>query len=151
MLLKTHFAFAILAILIFVQHLNSKIVFVVTVLVATALPDLDTMNSESGKYMIFRPLQFFVKHRGVIHSLTTAFVLSAILAFFWPVVSFGFFLGYSVHLICDSFTKEGIQPFWPFKAKTHGPISTGGRVEESIFFSLIFINMVFFFIIFVIG
>ena len=149
MLLKTHLAFATLIILIFLQHVQSKLIFITAVLVATFLPDLDTASSESGKYLIFKPLQFFVKHRGIIHSITTAFILSLILSIFWPIASFGFFMGYSVHLICDSFTKEGIQPFWPLKAKTKGPISTGGRVEESIFFSLIFINIILFFIIYV--
>lgn len=149
MLLKTHLAFATLIILIFLQHVQSKLIFITAVLIATFLPDLDTATSESGKYLIFKPLQFFVKHRGIIHSITTAFILSLILSIFWPIASFGFFMGYSVHLICDSFTKEGIQPFWPLKAKTKGPISTGGRLEESIFFSLIFINIILFFIIYV--
>jgi membrane-bound metal-dependent hydrolase YbcI (DUF457 family) len=149
MLLKTHLAFAVLLILVFAQHVSSKLIFVVAVIVATFLPDLDSASSMSGRFIIFRPLQFFVKHRGVIHSVTTAFLLSLILAFFWPVASFGFFIGYSVHLICDSFTREGIQPFWPLKAKTYGPISSGGRVEESLFFSLIFINVIMFFVIYV--
>ncbi len=149
MLLKTHLAFAVLLILVFAQHVNDKLIFIFAVLVATFLPDLDSASSESGKYFIFRPLQFFVKHRGVIHSLTIAFVLSVILSFFWPLVSFGFFIGFSVHLICDSFTRDGIQPFWPLKVKASGPISTGGRVEESLFFSLIFINVILFFLIYV--
>jgi len=149
MLLKTHLAFAILLILIFIQHVQSKIIFLVAVLIATFLPDLDTASSESGRYLIFKPLQLLVKHRGVIHSITTAFIISAILSIFWPIVSFGFFMGYSVHLICDSFTKDGIQPFWPLKARARGPISTGGRVEESLFFSLVFINIILFFIIYV--
>jgi len=150
MLLKTHLAFATLLVIIFTQHVNSKLVFIAATFIATALPDLDASSSELGKYMIFRPLQFFVKHRGIIHSLTTALVLSIIISFFWPIASFGFFLGYSVHLITDSFTKEGIQPFWPFKVKTNGPISTGGKIEETLFFSLIFINIFMFFIVYVV-
>jgi len=150
MLLRTHLTFAILLILIFTQHVTNKTVFIIAVIIATFLPDLDTAKSESGRYMIFRPLQFFSKHRGIIHSLTTAFILSIILSFFWPIASFGFFIGYSIHLICDSFTREGIQPFWPLKAKTKGPITSGGKIEESIFFALIFINVVLFFAIYVI-
>ncbi|MBT4165617.1 metal-dependent hydrolase [archaeon] len=150
MLLKTHLAFAILLILIFAQHVQSKLIFITAVIIATFLPDLDHTGSTSGRYMIFRPFQFFVKHRGVIHSITTAFILSLAVAFFWPLASFGFFLGYSVHLICDSFTKEGIQPFWPLKKKTHGPIISGGRIEETLFVSLVIANIILFFIIYAI-
>ena len=150
MLLKTHLAFAILLILVFVQHVQSKLIFVTAVIIATFLPDLDSTTSASGRYLIFRPLQFFVKHRGIIHSITTAFLLSLAIAFFWPLASFGFFLGYSVHLICDSFTREGIQPFWPLKKKTQGPIISGGRVEETLFLTLIVTNIILFFILFVI-
>lgn len=149
MLLKTHLAFAIFFILLFIEHVKSKYVFAGVLILATILPDLDTKNSDFGKYLIFLPLQFFVKHRGIIHSFTSAVVISFILAIFWPVASFGFFMGYSVHLILDSFTKEGIQPFWPLKFKSSGFISSGGRIEESLFFFLILVNVVLFFIVFV--
>jgi len=52
-----------------------------------------------------------------------------------------FFIGYSVHLICDSFTKEGIQPFWPFKGRSKGFITTGGRVEDSLFVGLVLLDV----------
>ena len=111
------------------------------VVVATIIPDLDCGFSSYGKHLIFRPLQFFVKHRGIVHSFTTAIVLSIVLSVFYPIASFGFFVGYSVHLIVDSFTKKGIQPFWPLKIRSSGFIASGGKVEESLFFSLIFIDI----------
>ena len=52
----------------------------------------------------------------------------------------GFFMGYSVHLIADSFTKSGIQPFWPLKTRSKGPISTGGKIEDSIFVFLVLVD-----------
>jgi inner membrane protein len=151
MLLKTHLAIAIFFILLFVEHIQNKFIFVSMVLIATALPDLDNASSEMGKYLIFKPFQFFVKHRGFVHSFTTAIVLSIIIAYFWPVASLGFFIGYSVHLISDSFTKQGIQPFWPLKTKSSGFINSGGRIEESLFFSLIFVNIILSFFVFVIN
>ncbi len=141
MLLRTHLAFAILVIVLFVQHVNSKMIFIGMVLLATILPDLDTCFSSWGRHLIFRPLQFFVKHRGVIHSFTFVTVISIILAMFWPVGSLGFFTGYSVHLICDSFTKEGIQPFWPLKGKSRGFVATGGRIEDSIFVGVVLLDV----------
>jgi len=149
MLLKTHLAFSFLAIILFFQHVNNKIIFVSMVIVATIFPDLDSGFSSWGRHWIFKPLQFFVKHRGMIHSFTTAVVLSLILAYFLPTASLGFFIGYSVHLIIDSFTKEGVQPFWPFKSRSKGFIRTGGKVEESLFFSLILVDLIVFFLVFI--
>ena len=61
MLLKTHMAFAVFMIILFLEHVNNKIIFVGMVLIATILPDLDTGFSSFGRHLIFRPLQFFVK------------------------------------------------------------------------------------------
>jgi len=90
MLLKTHMAFAVLIIILFLEHVNNKFIFVGMVLFATIIPDLDSGFSSWGRHLIFRPLQFFVKHRGIIHSFTLAVAISIILSMFWPVVSLGF-------------------------------------------------------------
>ncbi len=142
MLLRTHLAFAVLMIALFVKHVNNQWIFIVMVLIATILPDLDTGFSSWGRHWIFRPLQFFVKHRGISHSLTTAILLSILLAVFWPFLSLGFFIGYSVHILLDSFTKDGVQPFWPLKTRSSGFISSGGRIEDSIFVFLILVDVV---------
>ena len=149
MLLKTHLAFAALIIILFVEHVNSPWIFIAMVVVATVIPDLDLSSSSWGRHLIFRPLQFFVKHRGIFHSFTFAVLASVLLAVFWPVASLGFFIGYSVHLIADSFTKEGIQPFWPLKAKSRGFIASGRTIEQSLFFSLVVIDIILFFLIIV--
>ena len=129
-------------IILFVQHVNDKLIFIGMVLLATVLPDLDSGFSSWGRHLIFRPLQFFVKHRGIIHSFTIGVLISVAIAFFWPVASLGFFIGYSVHLICDSFTKEGIQPFWPLRARSKSFIATGGRIEDSLFVFLFLLDAV---------
>jgi len=150
MLLKTHLAFAALMIILFVEHVNSPWIFIAMVVVATIIPDLDLSSSSWGRHLIFRPLQFFVKHRGIFHSFTFAVLASVLLAVFWPVASLGFFIGYSVHLIADSFTKEGVQPFWPLKAKSRGFIASGRTIEESLFFSLVVIDIILFFLIIIV-
>ena len=63
---------------------------------------------------------------------TTSFniLASIILATFFPILSLGFFIGYSVHLIADSFTRAGIQPFWPLKVRRSGFITNGGRFNS---------------------
>src|SRR3989338_10094863 len=142
MLLRTHLAFAVLMIVLFVQHVNNQWIFILMVLVATIIPDLDNGSSSWGRHLLFMPLQFFVKHRGMVHSLTTATIISILLAIFWPVGSLGFFVGYSVHILLDSFTKEGVQPFWLLKSKSYGFILSGGRVEDTVFVSLILIDVI---------
>jgi len=145
MLLRTHVMLALLFVIIFFNHVSNKWVFVVMVLVATVVPDLDTGFSSYGRHLIFRPLQFFTKHRGIIHSFTLGVLLSVLIAVFWPMGAFGFFLGYSIHLFADSFTKDGIYPFWPLRWKSRGVLRSGGRVEESLFLGLIVLDVVLFF------
>lgn len=130
---KTHVAIAIFFILIFLPYVENKVSFAVVALIATIIPDLDTARSRIGSKKIFRILQFFVKHRGFIHSFTVAFSISMILAFFFPIAAFGFFLGYGVHLVSDSFTKEGIVPFWPINKRVNGFFITGGKNELFLF------------------
>ncbi len=141
MLIRTHLAIAAFFIILFFNHVNSKIVFVVMVIAATFLPDIDCAASTLGQHKIFRFLQFFVKHRGMIHSFSMAFLISLILAVVWPVASLGFFLGYGIHLFGDSFTKEGIQPFWPYSKKSYGFITTGGRMEITVFVIFIIVDL----------
>ncbi len=149
MLLKTHVAFAIFAIILFFEHVVHPWIFIITLLIATVLPDLDSGFSSYGRHLIFKPLQILTNHRGIIHSFSFAILISVILAVFWPILSLGFFLGYSIHLICDSFTRDGIQPFWPLKIRSSGFITSGGRIEETLFFTLIILDIFLFFGVFV--
>ena len=149
MLLKTHMMFAVFLMILFFEHVAHPWIFIGMVLIATIVPDLDSGFSSYGRHFLFRPLQFFTKHRGIIHSFTFNIAISILLAVFWPILSLGFFVGYSVHLIADSFTKKGIQPFWPLQVRSSGFIVSGGRIEESLFFALIILNLVLFFGVFV--
>lgn len=146
MLFRTHLMFGIFAILLMISFVNDKTVFVIIVLIGTIIPDIDHADSKIGKRLVFRPLQFFIKHRGMVHSFTIALLGSIVIALFFPVASFGFFLGYCVHLLCDSFTKEGIEPFWPLDYRTHGYLITGEKYEEMLFVFMIAVNLVLFFV-----
>lgn len=144
MLLKTHLAAAVFMILLFINHINHRFIFVGMALFATIFPDADSGFSLFGKSLILKPIQFFIKHRGIIHSFTIAILVSVLLAVFMPIASFGFFIGYSTHLIFDSFTKDGIRPFWPHKSVSKGIILTGGKFEKTLFAFLIFIDIALF-------
>jgi len=133
MLVKTHLAIGAFAIILFFPLVNNPFTFVIIALLATVLPDIDTGFSTIGKNRFNRLVQFFTEHRGAIHSLTFCLVLSLLLAVFIPVLAFGFFLGFSMHLLADSFTKMGIVPFWPYRRKAQGFLKTGGMVETGVF------------------
>ncbi|MBI2629370.1 metal-dependent hydrolase [Candidatus Pacearchaeota archaeon] len=132
--------FVILLFLPFISSNTSKIIFSFTAFIATFIPDVDIRFSKAGKIPFTGILRFFTKHRGMIHSLTLCLVISVIIAFFFPIVAFGFFTGYSMHLIADCFTKMGIKPFWPLKFEAKGVITTGSKIEKIILFGFIVID-----------
>ena len=141
-MLKTHLAISSALMLFFLPHVAHKLVFVPVLLFATLLPDIDSMYSTLGHHWLFRPMQFFVRHRGLIHSLTICLILSLAFAFYIPVVALPFFLGYMSHLVGDSFTQEGVRFFWPFRELTSGRIRTGGVFEDGVFYSALLANIV---------
>jgi len=142
MQLRTHLAIGIFFALMLAKYFENKWVFILMVLIGTIIPDLDSSYSSFGRFLIFRPFQFFIKHRGLIHSFTFAVLLSLIFYFFWNVGWLGFFIGYSAHLIADCFTKSGVRVFWPLDFKVKGFLRTGGVVDELLFIILVIINLI---------
>ena len=143
MLLKTHLAISIFFILLFLPAVEDKIIFIIVTLVATYIPDIDSRYSKLGRKKVFRILQWMTKHRGMIHSYTFLLSLTLLLALFIPILAFGFFLGYGLHLLADSFTPEGIRPFYLYKKKSSGMIRTGGNIEIGILGSFIILDLIF--------
>jgi len=144
MMIKTHLAIIIFFILLFLPHVSNQLLFIAVALIATALPDIDSGFSTLGRRGIFKILQFFTKHRGIIHSFSFCLLVSVLLALFLPSISLAFFLGYALHLIADSFTQEGITPFWPYSKTSGGIIKTGGRVESSFFLTFVVLDLILF-------
>ena len=107
------------------------------VLFSTAFVDIDVKSSKIGNHWYFRPLQWVIKHRGVLHSLVFALFLSLIVGGFNLWAGFGFFAGYISHLFLDCLTVSGVRLFWPFKFKIKGFVRSGGIVEEVIFVLLL--------------
>lgn len=123
---------------------SGKAVFIFVVLVSSLLPDIDSASSCFGKKIVFRPLQFFVKHRGVLHSFTFLFFVSYVLYIFYPSILVPFILGYGGHLLADMVTVAGIVPFWPLRIKFRGFIRTGKFFENFLFFFLVLADIYFF-------
>lgn len=133
MLSKTHLAITLCFVLLFLNVVEYKLVFVIVALFATLIPDIDTKFSTLGRKKFARAIGFFVKHRGMFHSFSFLLAVTIVLILFWPVGSLGFFLGYGLHLFADSFTRTGIRGFYPYKKKTKGKVKTGSRIETGIF------------------
>lgn len=133
MLVKTHLSITLFFVLLFILNVEHKIVFIFVALVATFIPDLDSKFSSLGKKKPFRILQFFIKHRGIMHSFTFLLAIIFFFVFFFPILALPFFLGYGLHLLADSFTVKGIKPFYPFNKKSYGKIRTGGKSEIFVF------------------
>jgi inner membrane protein len=139
MLFRTHFVFVVLVYLAIWNFLEiavyGKIVFGIFLFLATIFVDIDSTKSKLGSYWIFRPLQLFFSHRGMIHSLLMAVILSFILFIFDKNAGVGFFVGYMLHLFLDTFTKRGVFLFWPLLDKkiVLVGLNSGGLVEEILF------------------
>ncbi|MFC1710561.1 metal-dependent hydrolase [Nanoarchaeota archaeon] len=142
MLSRTHLAITIFFILLFISYVENKVAFVIAALIATLLPDVDSRYSLLGRKKPFRILQFFTRHRHVIHSFTFLILITLILLWFFPIIALGFFLGYGIHLLADSFTIDGITPFYPWKEKASGKVRTGSRKEISIFVLFVIFDVI---------
>ena len=134
MLFKTHIAIAIFAIILFSPLVNNPLSFAIVALIATALPDADSPFSKAGRSIPGKVVQSVTKHRGMLHSLTFCLIVAIILSVFMPSLAFGFFLGYSVHLIADSFTKMGITPFWPYEVDKASADKVSQRLNSHLAF-----------------
>ena len=128
--------------LFFIPNVTYKTAFLSLVMIATLLPDIDSMNSIPGKHWYLRPLQWTTKHRGLLHSFTFCTIVSFGFAFIIPVMAFPFFLGYVSHLMGDAMTEEGIRPWWPFRKEIEGFFRTGKMTEKVIFWGLVVICVV---------
>ncbi|HIH52410.1 hypothetical protein AUJ61_01825 [Candidatus Pacearchaeota archaeon CG1_02_30_18] len=133
MLFKTHVIISLFGGLLLMSYFNNSFLFLGMVLISTLIPDLDSFNSKIGKRFSSRVLTSFTKHRGIMHSLLFLIIIYLLLYFYFQILSFGFLIGYSVHLFCDLITKQGLRLFYPLKFKISGFIKTGGKMEGFLF------------------
>ena len=138
MLAKTHLAFGLFLGIITLNYLEtSPLIFLTTVGIASLFPDIDHPKSKISNRIPIIPtlLSFFVKHRGIFHSLLLAIIIPYIIAFFFGTAyGIAAFIGYISHLLMDSLTEEGINYLHPFaKLRLSGFIQTGSSGELVIF------------------
>lgn len=133
MFFKTHLVIAFFFILIFFKYIENPIIFLPVAFFATILPDIDNRFSKIGHQKIFRIFNFFIRHRGIIHSFTFLAIVSVLIFLFFKEASIPFTTAYSLHLILDGFTKKGIKPLYPLKKEVKGKVKTGGIIETCLF------------------
>ncbi|MBU0470513.1 MAG: metal-dependent hydrolase [Nanoarchaeota archaeon] len=111
---------------------NTLILFLI-ILLGSILPDIDERRSKINTWtgVLGYVVALFSRHRGFFHSLLFFISSSLVMGYYWnSYYAGGLFLGYSLHLLGDGFTRQGVQIFYPFSDfKISGPIKVGGIVE----------------------
>ena len=141
---RIHLLIGFFAAIFFLPDVNNKLVFFPVVMIASLIPDIDSLIAPKKDYKILRQLKS-KSYKDFMHSYTLCIILSALLAFFYPILALPFFIGYSFHLFFDSLTVPGTTPFWPLKIKSKGFIVPGGKTEKIITFILGFLSILFIF------
>lgn len=142
MLFRTHIVFGLFLLLLFFGFVDNKYLFFIFGFIGIIVPDLDSKYSKFGRRIVFRPIQFFLSHRGIIHSLIFGIVVGLVIGIFSPAASPGFFIGFASHILIDSFTKEGVAAFYPIKKRSHGLIETGSFTESFIFYGFLLVDSI---------
>jgi len=142
MMFRTHLIFSFLICLLIINSfdIQNKTIFIIIILMASALPDIDSYKSKVGRKI--KPVSFlinlFFRHRGIFHSVFVLILISLLIMLVSHEIAIAFFIGYLSHLILDSLTPKGVMLFYPFsKKRTKGFIRTGSLWENIFFFVLI--------------
>lgn len=95
----------------------------------TILPDIDSPNSTIGKYV--KPISELIPHRTITHTLWAVLLLGGLTWWFESIYLLALTLGYTLHILEDSFSKQGIRWLYPIPAKARIPITyeVGGAGE----------------------
>jgi len=140
MLFRTHLAAALLIALILL-FFNINLVFIIVFVIASLLPDIDHPSSKIGKR--FKFLNYLFAHRGFFHSLFALLIFTILLYFVNFLLAIAFFSGYFLHLLLDSFTRQGIYLFYPFSTKrSKGNVKVGSFLENIMFFIVLFVILI---------
>lgn len=121
--------------------------YILVFLVATLLPNFDSFSSVRN-FTSKNLNRVSARKRGFFHSFTFCFIVTFLLAWFFPTTAFPFFLGYGLHLLVDSWTVEGIKPFWPLKYESKGKIRRGGSFENILLYSFVVADVVLAYVLF---
>ena len=144
MMFKTHLMFSLLISLLIFKYFNlNPLVFILILVLAGSLPDIDHTKSKIGRKLFF--VSFFVNlvfgHRKLIHSIIFASVLALIIKLSFGYYWIPFYIGYLSHLFLDSLTKQGLYIFYPSNFKLSGFIKTNSLLEKLFLLVLFILNV----------
>ncbi len=133
MQIKTVLALGAAVAMYFLPHVVNKVYFVPAVLISSIIPEVGALLKWEGR--LFGKGKDMNLLEILLKNYLVCIFGAVVLAFSYPVYALPFFLGYSFSLTLNAFSKEGIQPFWPFTTKkTTGPIASGGTLDQTLFF-----------------
>ena len=135
---------------LFIDPVNNIIILAATA-IGASLPDIDEYNSSASKKSIIN-FSLFLKHRGITHSFLGWAIFTTLLYYamnkflpirinnftsqnYWSAIWFGLVIGYFLHLIEDSFSKQGVDwlaPFYKKKRRLRFYYKVGGCFESFI-------------------
>lgn len=135
---KNHIAIGLVAATIISKNtnieLNQQLLLYPSIVVASVLPDIDHDKSVLGRMIPIIPK--IIKHRTITHSLIAVTVLYLLLMITnaSQILITGFLVGYSLHLIADIPTGEGVPLLYPFvKKRLSVPVIPYRFLEEILF------------------
>lgn len=106
------------------------------------LPDIDSENSTLGRYVT--PISRLIPHRTYTHTIWVVVLMMGVAWYIESVYVFALALGYTLHILQDSFSKQGIRWFYPFSMRKRGrrfvTYRTGGTGETALFYIAIVIH-----------
>jgi len=145
MLLRTHLVFSVAIYFLLLHFLNipNPLFFLLFILLATFLVDIDSEKSKAGNHWYLRPFQWLTVHRGVVHSVFFGLLASLLLAGLNNWAGFGFFVGYLSHLSLDFMTRSGVAFLWPLTNRKFGLFVKSGGLLEVVLFVLLLLGDIF--------
>lgn len=92
-------------------------------------PDIDSESSSIGRYVA--PVARLIPHRTITHTVWAVLLLCGAAWYVDSLYLWAFALGYSLHIVEDSFSRQGICWFYPFfsnyKTYSSGAVVKSGR------------------------
>ena len=141
MLARTHASVALALSLFLADRYSLSIYFILTAVLFSLLPDLDTPKSFIGRRIW--PLSWLIKlivgHRTLFHAVWLWAITIILVYPLNKAVALGIGVGYITHLLLDSLTRSGVQLFFPLAYRIRGPLKTGRIVEGVLFLSTLMI------------
>ena len=139
MMFKTHLMFGILLSIFFAKAFAVEHIFLFVLVGAffAIFPDIDFHKSKIGQKT--KPfswmINFFLGHRGLIHSLLLAFAFFLLfVVLFGETYGAAVLIGYFSHIFLDSFTKKGTRPLWPLTTRLSGILKGNSIIDYFLFF-----------------